>query len=268
MNINRSGYYSWKKSNKRVLKSEQNRDECINLIEKVRKNHLSHGYRWIRNKIIIEFGVIYSYNYIWKCCKWLNYKAHLRRVKYKRPKEESVSCPNLKPSWSPSKPLEVITSDMTILKTKYKTIELTLYIDAFNNEIIGYGIGKKQNDPVPYYEGLKMVEQRIKKEQTNHKVVLHTDQGSVYSSIRFNTLCNKYNIIHSMSRKGTPTDNPMDESINGWIKDELYNDFYFFHCSEPEKLIKKYIHYWNYKRLSFSLDYKTPIMYKHDQGFF
>lgn len=34
-----------------------------------------------------------------------------------------------------------------------------------------------------------------------------------------------YNIIRSMSRVGTPTDNPKMESINGWIKDEIINDW-------------------------------------------
>ena len=28
-----------------------------------------------------------------------------------------------------------------------------------------------------------------------------------------------------MSRQGTPTDNPKMESINGWIKDEIINDW-------------------------------------------
>ena len=28
-----------------------------------------------------------------------------------------------------------------------------------------------------------------------------------------------------MSRAGTPTDNPVNESLNGWIKEELFIDF-------------------------------------------
>lgn len=34
-----------------------------------------------------------------------------------------------------------------------------------------------------------------------------------------------YNIIRSMSRIGTPTDNPIIESKNGWLKKEMYIDF-------------------------------------------
>ena len=35
-----------------------------------------------------------------------------------------------------------------------------------------------------------------------------------------------YNVIRSMSRAGTPTDNAAMEAINGWIKAELFTDFH------------------------------------------
>lgn len=65
----------------------------------------------------------------------------------------------------------------------------------------------------------------MKKEQ-NYLVTLHTDQGSVYSSAGFyQTHKNHTNIKRSMSRAGTPTDNPIIESLNGWIKEEMKIDF-------------------------------------------
>ena len=33
-------------------------------------------------------------------------------------------------------------------------------------------------------------------------------------------------VVRSMSRAGTPTDNSAMESINGWIKAELFMDFH------------------------------------------
>ena len=43
-----------------------------------------------------------------------------------------------------------------------------------------------------------------------------------------------------MSRAGTPTDNPIDESLNGWIKDELFIDFNLKKCEDVLSLIKNY----------------------------
>lgn len=76
-----------------------------------------------------------------------------------------------------------------------------------------------------------------------------------------------YNIIRSMSRVGTPTYNPKMESINGWIKDEIINDWNIDTFESFDEFIKKYINYYNNERLAYSLNYKTPIQYKIELGF-
>ena len=98
-------------------------------------------------------------------------------------------------------------------------------------------------------------------------IILHTDQGSVYSSKAYNKLLENYNIHRSMSRAGTPTDNPVNESLNGWIKEELIVDFNLKQCTDVPTLIKDYIYYYNYERPSYALKYKTPIQYKIESGF-
>ena len=69
-----------------------------------------------------------------------------------------------------------------------------------------------------------------------------------------------------MSRAGTPTDNPVNESLNGWIKEELFMDFDLKHSNDVPNLIKLYIDY-NNERPSYALNYKTPIQYKIESGF-
>ena len=108
---------------------------------------------------------------------------------------------------------------------------------------------------------------KIKEEQTQEPIILHTDQGSVYSSKNYNNLLNEFNIQRSMSRAGTPTDNPVNESLNGWIKEELIIDFDLKHCEDVPNLIKLYINYYNNERPSYALNYKTPIQYKIESGF-
>ena len=56
-------------------------------------------------------------------------------------------------------------------------------------------------------------------------MILHSDQGSVYASKAYNELLPMY-LNRSMSRAGTPTDNAAMESINGWIKAELFMDLH------------------------------------------
>ena len=70
-----------------------------------------------------------------------------------------------------------------------------------------------------------MLNNKIKRGYENHETIVHTDQGIIYSSVSFNNMFNSYKVTRSMSRAGTPTDNPVIESKNGWIKKEMYIDF-------------------------------------------
>lgn len=91
---------------------------------------------------------------------------------------------------------------------------------------------------------------------------MHTDQGSVYSSKKFNESLPLYNIIHSFSKPGTPTENGAMEAINGWIKEEVFIDFNINNSSDIQKSIEDYIHYFNYERPQAALKYLTLIQLK------
>lgn len=70
-----------------------------------------------------------------------------------------------------------------------------------------------------------------------------------------------------MSRVGTPTDNPIIESINGWIKAEIRCDY-----THTEKLnfpyfLDKYVEYYNNERPAYALGYLSPVQYRTEQGF-
>ena len=94
-------------------------------------------------------------------------------------------------------------------------------------------------------------------------MILHSDQGSVYSSKKFNESLHLYNIIHSMSKPGTPIENGAMEAINGWIKEELFLDFKLNSCNDISNQIENYINYFNNSRPQAALNYLTPAQYKN-----
>ena len=156
---------------------------------------------------------------------------------------------------------------MTSFWVRNTHYELTMYFDAWNKEILGYGLAARKGATSSYYDGLRQVLSKIKEEQINEPIILHTDQGAVYSSKSYNNLLNNFNIERSMSRAGTPTDNPVNESLNGWIIEELFIDFDLKHSDDVSNVIKLYIDYYNYERPSYALNYKTLIQYKIESGF-
>ena len=269
MSVSKSGYYKWKYRKKNPSIKEISRQGDIIIIKKVHNKHPSHGYRWINSFIKNKYGVVMTDNHVHLCCKYENIRSHGNHYQWKKPGEEQCKFNNL--IWSGWKklngPLQVIVSDMTAFRVKGIYYELTLYFDAWNKEIIGYGLASRKGAITSYYDGLNQVLNKIKEDKHEDLVILHTDQGSVYSSERYNNLLKDFNIQRSMSRAGTPTDNPVNESLNGWIKEELFIDFDLKHSNDVPNLIKLYINYYNNERPAYSLKYKTPIQFKIESGF-
>jgi transposase InsO family protein len=101
----------------------------------------------------------------------------------------------------------------------------------------------------------------LKKEHPEYQMILHSDQGSVYASKAFNDLLPMY-VTRSMSRAGTPTDNAAMESINGWIKAELFMDFHITGEKQVAQEIDEYIIFFNEQRPAYALNYLTPKQYR------
>ena len=117
-------------------------------------------------------------------------------------------------------------------------------MDLWNDELIAHALSSKRGDRMTYLNGLRDVIE-FKKQYPNQELVLHSDRGSVYASKSYNELLPMYNIVRSMSRAGTPTDNAAMEAINGWIKAELFTDF---HITSPENVpaqVSDYIRFFN-----------------------
>jgi len=66
---------------------------------------------------------------------------------------------------------------------------------------------------------------------------------------------------------GTPTDNPIIESLNGWMKEEMIINFGLKETNDIFEFINNYVFYFNNERTAYALDYKTPVQFKTDQGF-
>lgn len=99
------------------------------------------------------------------------------------------------------------------------------------------------------------------------RIVLRTDQVSVYSSQAFCQTHEHYNILRSISNAGIPTDNAIIETLNGGIKQKLHLDFALDTAENVSDLCDQYVHYFNNIRPAASLDCKSPVQYKTDLGF-
>ena len=136
-------------------------------------------------------------------------------------------------------------------------------MDLWNNEIISYGLSSRRGDRMTYIGRLARLVRR-KGGEDGWRMVLHSDQGSVYASEDYNDLLTFNRIIHLMSRSGTPTDNAAIEAINGWLKEEQFTDFHITGKEKIELEIEKYIKFFNEERPAYALGYITPKQYREE----
>ncbi|MFA7076552.1 MAG: IS3 family transposase, partial [Candidatus Izemoplasmatales bacterium] len=96
--------------------------------------------------------------------------------------------------------------------------------------------------------------------------ILHSDQGNIYSSKKFEQVHNDYLITRSMSRVATPTDNAAIESLNGWIKSDLKKNLRIQDFQDSYTAIEVYVNYFNNNRPSWKLNYLSHVEYRMING--
>ncbi len=266
MDVNRSGFYKWKKRLEHPSDHLKSLVDNIMLFKEYHARYPSHGYRWLNAKIRLDTGLILSDQYAHKCCKTVGIVSISKHYRYKKPGDPFRVYPNLlMTGLNLDGPMQCVVSDMTAFYLKGVYHELTLYMDLWNNEILTFSLSERRGDRMTYIDGLNALVE-LKKVHPELKTVLHTDQGAVYASKSFNELLPLYNIVHSMSRAGTPTDNAAMEAINGWIKAEIFNDFHLTGTGNIRDEVERYIVFFNEERPAYSLNYLTPKQYREYYG--
>jgi len=268
MGVNRSGYYKWRARKGTKNRYEKDRDLLTKLLWEAHGKHRSYGYHKLAHMVRQETGWLFSDNLAHKCCKYAGIRAKVSHYNWKRPQlgQEHKKYPNrVRGRWSAKKPLELVASDMTMIRHRGIRYEWTYLLDTYNNEILSSHLSSIPGDRRPYFKCLEDLVSKTK-EQAD-PITLHTDQGSVYSSQAFYDAHREYNIIRSMSRAGTPTDNPVIEAMNGWIKAEIYSEGWHKRYDTAEKMLSAYVDYYNNERLAYSLGYKSPVQYRVEQGY-
>ena len=89
--------------------------------------------------------------------------------------------------------MEVLTTDITYLPFGHSMLCLSSIMDIYNGEIVAYKIDDKQDQ--------SLVNDTLNQIDIPEGCILHSDQGSVYTSYAYYQLCEEKGIIRSMSRE-------------------------------------------------------------------
>lgn len=150
-------------------------------------------------------------------------------------------------------PFSLIYTDMTEIIYAQGKLYLIAYLDHTTKKILGYALSHHP-DIALAIKAYEMMKLNLKRELRRlnlklNEIVIHQDQGSIYTSYRYIDQLLKDNFTLSYSRKGRPTDNPEMESFFGRFKTEGRQIFLEAKTDqEVIKLVKEKILYYNQKR--------------------
>ncbi len=140
------------------------------------------------------------------------YKAP--RHKYSKP---AIAAPNrLNQRFTVDKPDKVWVTDITYIRTYQGWLYLTIVMDLFSRKIIGWSMKPTLAKEIVLDALLMAIWRRAPKGE----VIIHSDQGSQFSSDAWNRFCEEHQLIPSMSRRGNCYDNAAVESFFSTLKKE------------------------------------------------
>lgn len=168
----------------------------------------SAGARTI-SKVATDWDMSISRYRARKMMKQLNIvSSQLPKHRYKVAKQEHTCIPNLlNRQFKPEKPNQVWASDITYIWTGNRWSYLAIVLDLYARKPVGWAISHTPDTEL-VSKALDMAYQ-IRGKPTG--VMLHSDQGVQYTSIKFRQRLWRYQMTQSLSRRGNCWDNsPME----------------------------------------------------------
>src|SRR5699024_10910090 len=178
--------------------------------------------------------------------------------KWKSQGESIVIAPDLlKRDFTASEPNKKWVTDITYIQYGSTTKYLSTIMDLFNNEIVEYKLFRHQQTPL-IIETLKA--DLISRDYPKG-VIIHSDQGTVYTSYAYQNLIKEHNLISSMCRRGNCWDNAVIESFHSNLKSEgfIYTRYNSLSNGETISRVNQYLKNYNEERIEEKLGYLSPL---------
>ena len=171
--------------------------------------------------------------------------------------------PNLIKDLIPTAPNQLWVSDITYIPiwlddTRYSFCYLSMILDAYTEEIVGWAIGPTLDTEYPLRALQKALERIENIDKETLTLIHHSDRGVQYASARYVELLQKHGIRISMTEDGNPKENPQAERINNTMKNELLKGMRFTSLAEVIEAVAPAVTFYNEERPHMSIDMMAP----------
>ena len=153
-------------------------------------------------------------------------------------------------------------TDITYIRTQEGFAYLAVVIDLFSRRVVGWAVQSRQTTDV-VLQALLMATWRRKPKA---KVLIHSDQGSQFTSVDWAAFLRAHNLEHSMSRRGNCHDNAVAESFFNLLKRERVRRRTYRTREEARQDVFDYIEmFYNPKRKHARNGMLSPVDFERQQ---
>lgn len=259
LDVHPSGFYSWRRSPKSRRCREDER--LSGLIKQFwLESGAVYGYRKIHSDLR-ECGEQCGPNRVHRLMRNAGIRA---QVGYRRPRHKAGHVHQVTPNllqrqFNPSAPNEGWVTDITHIRTHEGWLYLAVVLDLFSRRVIGWSMQSRITKDL-VLDALLMA---IWRRKPAGKVIIHSDQGSQYTSHDWGAFLKAHGLEGSMSRRGNCHDNAVAESFFQLLKRERVKRKIYTTRDDARADIFDYIEmFYNNRRRHGSNEHLSPVEYE------
>ena len=255
-------YYRWLRRRKKMEVREEEERKMAEIIRReFLENKWLYGYRRMRRNL--ERKGIRLSEYKIRALMRKNGLYPLSQRRYRPGRSLSIrglyAADELKQDFTTERPGQVVTGDITYIRTNRGWVYLAIVMDLYNLEVIGYSISQSMDSELVR----NAMGNALAKTGGLRGAVFHSDRGCQYNSESYKRMLRENGITQSMSRAGCPYDNACSESFFATAKRECLYLRKYATIDEVKKDIFEYVElFYNRKRMHSYLGYMSPVEYR------
>jgi putative transposase len=257
--VSRAGYYRFLHQSGCPVDTDRQLGSCIRTIQE--EVDYIYGYRRMKLAVESRLPIAVNKKRIARIQWESGLQARIRRKRFRYPllnlKREKPKDNILQRNFATDAPNRKWLTDITYLPIgDGQQIYLSAVLDLFNREIVAHRLSESLELPFV----LATFEDAFRKREAEG-VLVHSDQGTHYTSHAYCSFLREHKAVQSMSRRGVCLDNAAMENFFGHLKSELGNRLGRGTKEEVAAHVEDYIWFYNNDRIQVKLK-MAPVAYR------
>jgi len=260
LQVHPSGYYAWRAQ---PISARQVQDQHLGI--HIRQSWEESGRVYGDRKItrdLHDAGQSCGKHRVARLMRIMGLRSHSGYGRRPAPRgtRPSVVAPNvLQRQFQTDAPNQVWVTDITYIRTREGWLYLATVLDLFSRKIVGWSMSERMTREL----AINALRAAIKTRNPEGEVLVHSDQGSQFSSHDWQDFLKANRLRPSMSRRGNCHDNAVAESFFQLLKREKIRRHVYATRDQARADVFNYIElFYNPKRRHSTIGQVSPMEFE------